>query len=293
MFDKREDPERQGDSARTWSAPVVPRVEVGELESVVGSLRLGAQQVAQLEAFHSNVDPECLLGSLESLEMVQRVVDASRAKLLYAAYLADACNETGLTTAGWLGDRAKLASGKARSRSRVTRVLFDGTLSPVIYEALTAGVIGWSHVEVLAQVTNSRNQDQMAVLAPVHVERALVLSFNRWKQEVRLAGELFDQDGSEPDGGEGRNRLSFGVSDKFTLLNGQLNAANAATVTEAIEAVTDELFRSRQRDAETTGGELEIPDRATLRALALTEICRRATAKPVGSTTPGRPEVSL
>ncbi|MGB3411393.1 MAG: HNH endonuclease signature motif containing protein, partial [Microthrixaceae bacterium] len=33
--------------------------------------------------------------------------------------------------------------------------------------------------------------------------------------------------------------------------------------------------------------------RATLRALALTEICRRATAKPVGSTTPGRPEVSL
>ncbi|MGB6057643.1 MAG: hypothetical protein WBF71_05215, partial [Microthrixaceae bacterium] len=294
MFGKRKDEDGPEGTTRTWSTPVVPDVAAAQLESVVDSIRVGAQQVSQIEGLHSNIDPEGLLGSLESLEMVQRVVDASRAKLLYSAHLADACNETGLTTARWLGDRAKLASGKARSRFQVTRVLFDGTLSPVINEALTAGVIGWSHVEVLAHVTNTRNQDQMAVLAPVHVERALVLAFNRWKQEIRVAAELFDADGPEPgNDDEGDNRLSFGASDKFTLLNGQLNAANAATVTEAIEAVTDELFRSRQRDAEATGGELEIPDRATLRAMALVEICRRATARKVGDTTPGRPEVSL
>ncbi|MGB3412989.1 MAG: DUF222 domain-containing protein [Microthrixaceae bacterium] len=294
MFDPAKEINTTEGGTRTWSTPTVPGVGVGELEGVVDSLRVEAQQVAQLEDLHSSVDAESLLDSLESLEMVQRVVDASRAKLLYEAYLADACSETGLTTPGWLGDRAKLASGKARSRFRVSRVLFDGTLSPVINEALTAGVIGWAHVEALAYVTNPRNQDQMAVLAPEHVERALVLSFNRWKQEIRVAAELFDADGPEPgNDDESVNRLSFGVSDKFTLLNGQLDASNAATVTEAIEAVTDELFRSRQRDAETTGGELEIPDRATLRAMALVEICRRATARKVGETTPGRPEVSL
>jgi len=49
----------------------------------------------------------------------------------------------------------------------------------------------------------------------------------------------------------------------------------AVSTRQAIEQVADELYRQYRDDREATAGEVEIPSRSTLRALALAELCRR------------------
>lgn len=275
---------------RCWMVPEVEALAGGDILEFVNGLQADLFRLAQAPVTELGCGD--LLGALGALEQSQRSLDATRAHLLFSVSESMASETVGLTPQAWLADTAKLASGKARERFRVTRKVLGGMLDPAVDEALSAGVIGWGHIEVFARATNPRNRDAMASLATHHINRAQSVSFNRWKQEVDTAGSLFDFDGSDPGAETLKNTLSFAASDDFTLLKAQLTSDNATVVAEAVETVADELFFAYRRDCEQSP-EVEVPDRRTLRALALVELCRRATAKDVGSTKPAHPEVTV
>ena len=119
-------------------------------------------------------------------------------------------------------------------------------------------------------------------------------SFAQWAAQVRALVELLDQDGPhDPNTELARNRLHLsGTLDGVTALSGQLGGNHTLTVRHAIEAVADDLFRRYTAD-HGVDPSLAVPARATLRALALAELCRRAGAVDVQASKPPRPEVTL
>jgi hypothetical protein len=60
---------------------------------------------------------------------------------------------------------------------------------------------------------------------------------------------------------------------------------------QAIEQMTDELWRKHRDDADQTDGEAEIPSRNTLRALAFVELCRRGLMVGEDGSNATRPRV--
>jgi hypothetical protein len=72
----------------------------------------------------------------------------------------------------------------------------------------------------------------------------------------------------------------------------ELTGERALTVHDTLHAVADELFHQHSRDREQFP-ELQAPSRATLLALALEEVCRRALAVDRSSTTAPRVEATL
>ncbi|MGB3409546.1 MAG: hypothetical protein WBA45_00005, partial [Microthrixaceae bacterium] len=160
MFGPDVDLDEAGATVRSWSSPVVAGVEPGDVGVVLAGVRTGLDRLARLGSSGgpgglvgsgsglgesgSGFDGECLRGVLEGLELAQRVLDAAKAHVAYGLVRCGGCDETGLTAHGWLADRVKQPSGVTRSRFRVSAVLVDGTLAPVVDEALSAGVIGWA-----------------------------------------------------------------------------------------------------------------------------------------------------
>jgi hypothetical protein len=75
-------------------------------------------------------------------------------------------------------------------------------------------------------------------------------------------------------------------------LRGELVGDHALIVRDTIDTIADELFLAYTRD-HTLNPDIEIPNRATLRALALEEACRRALARDPHDTRPARTQVHL
>ena len=92
--------------------------------------------------------------------------------------------------------------------------------------------------------------------------------------------DLLDADGGhDPSQDLARNRLTKGATiDETYHLRAQFVGSNGELVSQSIDRVADELFRSLQSDEALSPTELRLPSRPTLQALALVEICRRAMA---------------
>jgi hypothetical protein len=120
-------------------------------------------------------------------------------------------------------------------------------------------------------------------------------TFRRWAQQIRHVAELLDEDGGyDPTRDETRNRLTLSPGlDGAITIDGQLVGLAGETVRQAIERVAGELITQMRRDHETTGGELQIPGQPQLRAMALVELIRRATAAGDPGRVAPQPEVSL
>ena len=105
---------------------------------------------------------------------------------------------------------------------------------------------------------------------------------------------MWDQDGGyDPNEDIASNRLSYGSTiDGLTSLAATLTGDNAEVVTQAIEAEADALFRQARSDHEQCP-ELEVPSRATLRALALTGLIRRALGVDLDATKAPKTDVTL
>jgi hypothetical protein len=235
-----------------------------------------------------------LFAGVAAVEEARRLLDATEGHLLAELDKRAAAEaEFGLSTGGWLAREATLPAGVARARVKVG-VALAGRLS-VVDEALIEGRISWDHARVLVDAAgHPRVGDWLAQLAGELIDAAAGTIFEIWRRQVNAIVELLDQDGGhDPDDGLARNqlRLSNTLADTVEV-SGRLVGEHALVAKQAIEAKADELFRRFAADRERCP-EIEIPDRACLRALAFVELCRAGQAVDLGSTRPPRPDVTL
>jgi hypothetical protein len=227
------------------------------------------------------------------LAELQSLVAVGQARVLAELDVRGVCDvEFGLTTASWLAREAMLPGRTTRGQVKVGRRLSE--LLPDVEAAVGAGRINAHHASVLAEACHPRVADAVAGLQTELVALAEGASFERWRAEVRGIVELLDEDGGhDPNDDLARNRLDLAESlDGVTHVAGRLVGEHALGVSHAIETRADELFRRYAADHHECP-DIGVPSRATLRALALAELCRAAGAVDVSSTRPPRPEVTM
>jgi hypothetical protein len=234
-----------------------------------------------------------LVARVASIERRRTQLDADEATLLAELEARGTCDrEFGLKTAGWLAREAGLPAPVARARVTVASKL--RRWFPLVADALASGQIGWEHARVIAELANPRIVDVVATNQTMLIALADRCRFEQWRAEVRALARLWDQDGGyDPGDDPASNRLSYGTTlDGLTSLAATLTGDNGVVVTHAIEARADELFRRAVADHERCA-DLDVPSRATLRALALTELIRRALGIDLDSTKAPRTDVTL
>ncbi|MFN8050808.1 MAG: DUF222 domain-containing protein [Acidimicrobiales bacterium] len=253
----------------------------------VAPLIESAGKAASIDA--SMEGDESLFEVALGLERARALLDVAESKVLAELEARDACDrEHGLATSRWLAREARLASGTARRRVAVANGLrrhFPATL-----DAMAEGDVSFDHAAVLVDATNARIAAEMGELEAELLEMATDWVFEPWRQHVRLVAALLDQDGGyDPHADVHANRLRLRHTPDGTLLDGTL-VGDAALVSDTVlDEVANELLRRYRADNELTG-EIEVPSRATLLALAFAEICRRAQAVEVDSHRPPRTE---
>jgi hypothetical protein len=199
--------------------------------------------------------------------------------------------ENGLTASSWLAREAAIPGRVARRHLVTGRVLRD---LPVIHDAAADGVISADHVAAIADVRNPRVADALVGLQPEIVALAEGAIFEAWRADVRMLVALADEDGGhDPARDLATNKLSIAETlDGIVHLSGQLIGEHALTVKHAIDTKADDLFRRFAADNEQCP-DIEVPQRATLRALALADLLRAGGAVDLMATRPPRPEVTL
>ncbi len=240
------------------------------------------------------MDADALRQVVVGVEQLRRALDATQAHAL--AELADR-NVTdrtdGTSTSRWLARAAHLPSGIARQRVTVAHALRH-QLPDAVDRALTDGRIGFDHARVIVDATNERNADHLAAEIDHHLASAQhALVFHTWRRTFQARAALLDDDGTyDPAADLARNRLRLSPTTEFMELRGELVGDRALVVRDTIEALADELFLAFTRD-QKVDPDTAVPDRATLRALALEEACRRALARDPDDTAPARTQVHL
>lgn len=234
---------------------------------------------------------EDLRAATLGLERLRRSADAAEAHALSTLHERDATDRAaGHTTSRWLAHHAGLPAGVARRRLEVANRL---AALPDVDRSFTDGTIGFDHAAVFADVVNDRNRDAIAPLLPDLIAAADGTVFSRWRADVTALAQLLDADGGhDPADDLARNTFTLSPSDGFLLGRFELTGERALTVADTLHAVADELFHRYARDNEACP-ELGIPDRNTLLALALEEVCRRGLAVDAASTRPPRVEATL
>ncbi len=264
-------------------------LEQPDLDTEVLSITAG--DVASWDATCATDDE--LLRRAVALEQVRRSLDAGSCHVLAELDRRGTTDErTGLRTGTWLAREAGLPLGVARGRTNTARKLADRL--PDVDSALTRGEITFDHAKVLADACNPRIVDEFAQVAGLLADASDGALFERWRAEVHGVADRLDADGGyDPSNDLARNRLSVSTTtDDTTVLNGQLVGVNGLCVEQTVDAIADELFHQYQRDR-AVDPDLPMPNRATLRALALAEACRRANAVDLDATTGPATDVTL
>ena len=236
-----------------------------------------------------------LFDAARRLGHVRALVEAAESRVLATLEAtADTDIEAGMSTSAWLARETGLARSTASRRVRRSVVL-ERSL-PETHRRLIEGLISPDHAAVMADAAaNPRVGDQVPMVETELLDLAALTVFEHWRQRVNALIELLDQDGGHnPADDDSRNRLQVTplADGAETQLRGVLVGDVAEIARQSIEAGADELFHRHRRDRELCP-ELPVLSRATLRALALAEICRRAAAVDLTTTAAPTPEVSL
>jgi len=117
------------------------------------------------------------------------------------------------------------------------------------------------------------------------------MTFADWAQRVAIVAALLDQDGPEPSEDPNNNRLRLRGGRDGLKIAGVLVGDLAATTKAAVEQIADELWRQYRDDSERTNGEISVPSRATLLAMALAEAVRRGLMVKADGTAVKKPKV--
>ena len=214
-----------------------------------------------------------------SIERVRALLDAAEGSVLAELDRRGATDQAfGLHANAWLSRDAGISRPTATARLRVGQKL-DVSL-PVTREGLVEGRISWDHAKVIADAANPRIIDAFAEVEAELVDMAKGMVFARWVDHVRDVARMLDLDGGyDPSEDLDRNRLHLSRGlDGVSFLKGSLVGLDAGAVRQAIEPVAAEIGETFRRDSVATDGEVAVPSKATLRALALVELVRRANA---------------
>ena len=123
-------------------------------------------------------------------------------------------------------------------------------------------------------------------IADLLVDMAEGVRFETWAAQVRDLLRAADDDGGhDPSPTDNRLTLDDGI-DASVHLDGDLVGDWATTVRHAIEFTADRLFERYVRDRDQAPGDLEIPSRSSLRAMALVELCRQGIAAGTAGPAP-------
>ena len=227
-------------------------------------------------------DAELCAAAVE-LEAGLAALQAAQLHVLAELETREVCDrQFGLSTASWLADRTRLPRGVAASRVRVATKLrrqLDG-----VDGALSDGRIGLDHAKAMAESANPRIADRVADHQGQLVDHAQHAPFAIWRRTLAELCELWDQDGGyDPARDRARNRLHLNPVGDTMVVSGELVGETALVVGQAIEREADQLFHRYHRDHELTP-DCEMPSRATLRAEALADLCRRAQGTQPGQS---------
>ena len=220
---------------------------------------------------------QTLLDTARKIETARRRLDAAQAQVVGELDIRGTTDiADGLATGRWLSRETGVSDSAASGLVRVARAL--RVELPATAEALGSGVIGFEHAKAMTDAVNPRIASAFREIETELIDQAAGMAFRAWRDHVRTVAALLDQDGGyDPDDDVYSNRLSVRGSSEGTDVSGRLVGSAAVTVREAIEQTADDLYKLWAADADATGGEIAIPNRAALRALALEELCRRAT----------------
>jgi hypothetical protein len=199
--------------------------------------------------------------------------------------------EHGLTVSSSLAREAGIPGRVARRHLAAGRMLRD---LPVVDDAAVDGALSSEHVAAIADARNPRVADALVEVQPEVVALARGAIFEAWRADVRMLIALADDDGGhDPTQDLATNKLSMAETiDGILHLSGQLVGEHALSVKHAVDTKADDLFRRFAADHDQCP-DIEVPNRATLRALALSELSRAAGAVDLMATRPPRPEVTV
>ena len=225
---------------------------------------------------------QTLLDTARKIETARRRLDAVQALVVGELDVRGTTDiADGLATGRWLAREAQISGRAGTQLVAVARAL--RTELPVTAAALVSGEIGFEHARVMAGAVNPRIVSEFRQVEEELIDQAAGMVFEAWRTHVRTVAALLDQDGGyDPDEDVYANRLTVRGTSEGTDVSGRLVGPAAVTVREAIEQTADDLHKLWAADADATGGEIAIPNRATLRALALEELCRRAAIAGAG-----------
>lgn len=224
----------------------------------------------------AGLDDDELIRALRTAEQVRRAMDAATAHL--AAEL-DARGTTdrrdGLRTPAWLAWKLGLPKKATRATVRVGTFL---RTHPDTDAALRDGRLSFDHVRALAHLCTDRVADAFDAIEPNLIDLAKDTAFDVWARDVRALLDLADADGGhDPRPEANRAGRAWGLDGDLHLALDLVGEA-AIEADAHLEAETDDLFRRYRDDAAATDGELAVPDRQTLRALAALELFRKGRA---------------
>ncbi|MFZ4519325.1 MAG: DUF222 domain-containing protein [Microthrixaceae bacterium] len=219
---------------------------------------------------------EELLASVRSLESARRMLDLAASALVGELHARGSTDkEEGLRTAPWLGWHLNLPRGECSARVRVGSFVRH---HEVLREALRRGRVSFDHVALLARLATPRVAEVVHAVQAELVELAQGVRFETWAREVRALLDLADADGAhDPRPEDNRLSLTEGL-DGTVHVQADLVAEWALEARAALEAEADRLFHAFRSDARATGGELAVPPRQVLLAMAFVELCRAGRA---------------
>ena len=229
--------------------------------------------------------PGELVEVAEGIEQLQRYLDAAWVNVLAQIDADDVTDERfGLRTARWLEHHAVVPPAAANRRVRIARRVHEWL--PHTLRSLGAGRIGEPHANVMAHhVGNERIRDRFCALEAEIVAYAEDVSFEAWKRKVDDVAARLDVDGPEPDEFDhSLNRLSASRSGNKLFVKGVFVGAWALGLEEAISRGADDQYQRFQRDAKATNGEISVPYRTCLNALALVELVGHGHQARLGGT---------
>lgn len=196
----------------------------------------------------------------------------------------------GMKTVSWLAREGHCSRAAIRARLRVGRSLRHHFTE--VDEAVRDGRLSFDHAKALSDADNPRITAVLAAAQDEIITLAESASFEQWKRDLAALAAYADVDGTEPDPYAGNQLQMSKTLDGRVEVRGSLDAARGLAFTTAVDAMADQLFRRFTRDR-SCSPDLEIPDRRTLRALALSELLRTAMGAEPGSGTAPRAEVTL
>ena len=215
-----------------------------------------------------------LLAGVKAIETAVQSLRAAQGALLGEL---DARGTTdvvsGHRTANWLAHETGIAPAAAKARVRLAVSLRLDL--PETDRAVREGRLCSDRAKVMANAINDRIATEFREMEASLIAESASMTFAEWAQRVALVAALLDQDGPEPSEDPNNNRLRLRGGRDGTRVAGQLVGDTATTTRTALEQTADELWRRFRDDCERTNGEIAVPSRDTLMALAFAELCRR------------------